>query len=448
MRIFQGWRFKVLSHVRSSLWFVPVVCVGVGVALSFLTVWIDEQSNYSLVSQSLTGGPDAALAVLGAVATAMVSLAALVLTITMVVVQLAMGQFSPRIVQPILKDRPSQLAIGIFVGTFAFAMLAMRQVLIGGSGSSGQVPGLTVIVAYLLVVVSIAVLVLYVHHIGRSLRVSALIELVGSDTRSLLNDVYPEDAAGAHDDRPDDQIMSPRSGVLVHIDHEQLVEAARDADCTIALLPALGEFVAAGAPLLRVDGDRSRLPSNIDGTLQLGLERTLDQDVAYGFRMLVDIAERSLAESPHLDPTTAVQAIDRLHDNLRHLSSRRFPDGVHRDRDGCPRLTVPVMTWDAFVHLAFDEIRQAGAGSPQVARRLRAAIDDLLTHAPAARRAVLRDQLRMLDLAIAEQVPEHEQPAYLTADRQGIGVAAGNASPTTGSEDDRRPGSRHSRLVR
>ena len=429
MRRFEGWPFKVLSHVRSSLWFVPVLCVGAGVALSFVTVWVDERSGYSLVSQSLTGGPDAALAVLGAVATSMVSLAALVLTITMVVVQLAMGQFSPRIVQPILKDRPSQFAIGIFVGTFAFAMLAMRQVLIGSSGSSGQVPGLTVIVAYLLVVVSIAVLVVYVHHIGRSLRVSALIELVGSDTRRLLDGVYPGE--GAQDDPADDHIMSPRSGVLVHIGYDRLVAAACDADCRIELVPALGEFVIAGAPLLRVDGDRSRLPTDIDQALQLALERTLDQDVAYGFRMLVDIAERSLADSPYLDPTTAVQAIDRLHDNLRHLSRRRFPDGVHHDRDGRPRLTVPEMTWDAYVHLAFDEIRQAGAGSPQVARRLRAAIDDLLTYAPEERRAVLRDQLQLLDSAIQEQVPGHEQTAYLTADRQGIGVRAGNATASS-----------------
>ena len=286
-------------------------------------------------------------------------------------------------------------------------------------------PGLTVIVAYLLVVVSIAVLVVYVHHIGRSLRVSALIELVGSDTRSLLDGVYPAESTGAQDDGTEEHIMSPRSGVLVHIDHDRLMEAACDADCSIELVPALGEFVAAGAPLLRVEGDRSRLPEGIDRALQLALERTLDQDVAYGFRMLVDIAERSLAESPYLDPTTAVQAIDRLHDNLRHLSRRHFPDGVHRDRDGRRRLTVPVMTWEAYVHLAFDEIRQAGAGSPQVARRLRAAIDDLTSYAPAERRAVLRDQLRLLDLAINEQVPEHEQPAYLTADRQGIGVAAG-----------------------
>src|SRR6478672_11626980 len=186
----EGRGFRVLSHVRGSLWFIPVLCVGAGVALSFVTLWIDRQTGYTLIPQSLTGGPDASLSILSAVATSMVSLAALVLTITMVVVQLAMGQFSPRIVQPILKDKPSQFAIGIFVGTFAFAMLAMRQVLIGSSGP-GRVPGLTVVVAFVLVVVSIAVLVLYVHHIGRSLRVSALIELVGEDTRRLLDKQYP-----------------------------------------------------------------------------------------------------------------------------------------------------------------------------------------------------------------------------------------------------------------
>ncbi|MBA3427409.1 MAG: DUF2254 domain-containing protein [Actinobacteria bacterium] len=93
------------------------------------------------------------------------------------------------------------------------------------------------------------------------------------------------------------------------------------------------------------------------------LEPTLDEDVAYGVRLLVDVAERSLSDSPFLDPTTAVQAIDRLHDILRQLARRPFPDGRHHDSTGAVRLTVPAMTWDASVRLAFDEIRMAGAGS-------------------------------------------------------------------------------------
>ena len=124
--------------------------------------------------------------------------------------------------------------------------------------------------------------------------------------------------------------------------------------------------------------------------VRLGLERTLDQDVAYGMRMLVDMAERSLAESPFLDPTTAVQAIDRLHDCLRQLAQRELPDGRYRDAAGTVRLVLPVMDWDAFLHLAFDEIRLAGARSPQVTRRMVAALADLETVVPPERLPAVR----------------------------------------------------------
>ena len=429
--------FRLVDHVRSSLWFIPVVCVLVGVVLSFTTLWIDDLFDHKLIPQAFTGGPDAALAILSAIATSMVSLAALVLTITMVVVQLAMGQFSPRIVQRILRDKPSQIAIGLFVATFAHAMLAMRDVQLSGGGSKGTVPGLAVVVAFLLVLVSIAVLVLYVHHIGRSLRVSALIELVGEDTRKRLDVVYARQGEPPEAQNGVTVIPAPSSGVVCHVDFDTLVRAAHDADCVLELVPAFGEFVPSGGALLHVPrGDPSRLPHDLTDSIVLGLERTLDQDVAYGLRMLVDIAERSLADSPFLDPTTAVQAIDRLHDCLRQLARRPFPDGVHRDAAGAARLVVPTMSWSAYVHLAFDEIRQVGAGSPQVARRLRAALDDLRTYTLPDRVAVIDEQLALLDEEVRRVVPDPELAYSLVSDPQGIGVLAGPLPPS-GSERSR-----------
>jgi uncharacterized membrane protein len=139
----------------------------------------------------------------------------------------------------------------------------------------------------------------------------------------------------------------------------------------------------------------------------------------------VDIAERSLSDSPFLDPTTAVQAIDRLHDCLRQLARRPFPDGIHRDEDGVVRLIVPVMSWEAYVHLAFDEIRRAGAGSPQVSRRLRASLDDLRERAPAERIPVLDEQIALLEEDVRRVVPEADVAFSLVPDRQGIGVRSG-----------------------
>jgi uncharacterized membrane protein len=389
-----------------------------GVGLSIGTIAIDKAFDYELIPHWISGGPDAAMEILGTVAASMVSLAALVLTITMVVVQLAMGQFSPRIVQRILEDKPSQLAIGIFVGTFAHAMLALREVQTEGRG---VVPGLAVVVAFVLVIISIMVLVWYVHHIGRSLRVSALIELVGTDTRKLLDVLYSDHGAPPHLQRP--TVCAPRSGVITQIDHQALVQIAKSGDCVLKVLPAIGEFVPAGAQLLEVSGAVERLDAGAAvRSIQLGLERTLDQDMAYGLRMLVDIAERSLSDGPFLDPTTAVQAIDRLYDCLRQLAPRPFPDGKYRDENGKVRLVTSSMAWEDYVHLAFDEIRIAGAGSPQVTRRLRAALEDLLTVAPQQRKQCLQEQLALLDCALHETITEPSDVAHASqSDRSGIG---------------------------
>lgn len=285
----------------------------------------------------------------------------------------------------------------------------------------GAVPGLAVVVAFVLVIVSIMVLVWYVHHIGRSLRVSALIELVGTATRETLDAVYADRGEEPTFRRP--TICMPRSGVITRIDHEKLVRVAAAGDGVLTLVPALGEFVPAGAALLESSVDVERI--DVKAALRaigIDLERTLDQDMAYGLRMLVDIAERSLSESPFLDPTTAVQAIDRLYDCLRQLAPRPFPDGRYRDESGAVRLVTKWPTWEDYVHLAFDEIRIAGAGSPQIPRRLRAALEDLLAIAPAERKRALQEQLELLQSGAHEAISEQRDRAYSSrADRSGVG---------------------------
>jgi uncharacterized membrane protein len=228
---------KFAANVGSSLWFVPVMCVLVGVAIYFVTITLDRAFDYQALPEQLVGRPTSANAILTTIAVSMVSLATLVLTITMVVVQLAMGQFSPRIVQRILRDRPSQLAVGLFVATFVHAVLTIREVVDRGDGT-GRVPSIAVATSYLLVLASIAALVIYVHHIGQSLRVSALIELVG---RPL-----PLDPEAPH------VVAARKSGVVTAIGTDALVEEAERADCVLELVPGLGAFVPAGGPLFIV----------------------------------------------------------------------------------------------------------------------------------------------------------------------------------------------------
>lgn len=416
--------YKAYLSVRTSLWLVPVICVVLGALVSFLTIAIDRSYDYTLVPASLVGGPDAALSILSTVATSMVSLATLVLTIVLVVVQLAMGQFSPRIVQRLLRDRPSQFAIGLFIATFVHTLLAIREVKLGDASSPGHVPGAAIVTTFILSIISIAILVTYVHHVGQALRVSALVELAGVQTRKLLDEIYTDKGEPTKGQVDPSIVTADKSGVLAIIAHKQLVKAARGGDCVLELLPALGEFVPAGADLFKIHGE----PTNIDrkavnGGVILRLERTLDQDVAYGIRLLVDVAERSISDSPWQDPTTAVQAIDRLHDCLRQLVTRPLLEGRCHDEDHQLRLIHQTMTWTAYVHLAFDELRLAGARSPQVARRLKAALQDLISIAPEDRRDVLETQLDMLNSRTARLFEDERELAIVQgADTGGLSV--------------------------
>jgi uncharacterized membrane protein len=421
---------RLQRSVRTSLWLLPIGCLAAGALLAIGTLTVDRATGYRLLPQSLTGTPSDAQTILSSFATAMVSLTTLVLTVTLVAVQLAMGQFSPRIVGALLTDRWSQLAIGLFGASFLVAVLTLRE--IRGS-DTGTVPGLSMLLSYVLMLASIIVLILFVHHAGQGLRVAGLIDLVGDRSREFI--------VREHGDLPvvagaPDEIIAAQPGNVIRVDRPALVAAARRADCVLELVPVVGDFVVGGAPLFRVHpGTRSTVSADGDpaGRLRatdvtrhvlLAGERVHTEDLAYGFRKLVDIAVRSIAQ-PFNDPTTAVQALHRLHDLLRQIARRPLPCGEHRDEDGMVRLIERTVSWAGYVQLTFDEIRLAGASEPQVTRKMCAALADLKSVASPDRQEPLDRQLRLLTAAVRRAHDDEEDVlAALTPDTEGIGSGA------------------------
>jgi uncharacterized membrane protein len=403
--------FRLAHWLRTSLWLTPTLVTAAGFVLALGTIAVDRHFDYALVSQGVTGSPANISNLLSTLITSIATLMGLVLTMTLVVVQLAMGQFSPRIVRSLLEGHPSQLVIGLFTAAIVQSGMAMREL------KETAVPGVTVLTAYALMIASLITLFVYVHKVGKALHVATLIDLVGDQARAFITDRIAPPVTGPDDDRV---ITSRWLGNVFRVDREKLVAAAAAADCVIELVPAIGDFVPAGAPLMRIHGGRVPPADELRKLVALGQERTMNEDLAYGFRMLVDIGERGLS-GPFDDPTTAVQAIHRLHDLLRQLAHRDLPTGRHCDANGELRLLEPTMDWDGYVKLAFDELRIAGSKSPQIPRRIREAIEDLKSIAPPERQEALDRQLALLD---GDPVP----------DRQGIGsgrdVIARESAPT------------------
>jgi uncharacterized membrane protein len=414
---------RLRDSLANSFWLIPMLFAVSGAGLALITLAIDQATDYDLIPQALTGPAAAAQTILATYISALVTLISIVMTVITVAVQLAMQQFSPRIVRPLLQDRRNQCMVGLFAATLVFSLIVVPQAYGHGSGNGPELPGLSILSAEVLMLASVIALILYVHQAGQSMRVSGLIDLVGDQTRGIVNATYPEPDSPLADVAGEDVIASPGPGAVYRIEYGELVEEARRADVALELIPAMGDFVASGAPLMRVHGaggprlDRKKIRQLV----WLGGERSHTDDPTYGFRKLVDIAERGLAE-PFQDPTTTVMALDRIHDLLRMLVNRDFPDGRYSDDGGELRLTVPVVGWDDYVWLAFTEIRVAGAGSPQIPRRIRAAIEDLLEVAPPNRRPPLERQLKLLESQVQQEYDEDEQIERAnTGDRQGIG---------------------------
>lgn len=399
--------YALRDRLRSSLWFLPLLFAAAAVVLALALIIIDRRLSEDPSAPFFMSARTAegARSVLSTIAQSMLTFTALVFTITMLVLQLASSQLSPRVMRTFLRDRGNQVVLGLFVATFVFTLLVLREVrTVDGDG--GFVPSLSVWVAFTLLLASIGAFIYYIDHMAQAIRASTVIANIWEETVVEVNRLFPErigaegraESEGVEDRGPPDLVLTaPKAGVVMTIDETKLLEAAGRGDHLLELVPSIGGFVPEEAPLARLWGDWDEAAvDEARDAIGLGDERTLDQDVAYGFRQLVDIATRALSPGTN-DPTTAAHALDRIHDLLRRLALRRFPSPLRSDEDGVVRLVLPRPGWDDYVRLGLDEIRMSGAGQIQISIRLRTILEDLSGIAIEDRLPVIREELALLD---------------------------------------------------
>ena len=391
-------RLRSLAH---RFWAVPLL-FAIGATLLALGVTaIDDSFDTSLRLPFLfAGGPEGARSLLAAIITSMISFTGLVFSITVVVLQLTSSQFSPRVLRSFLEDRFNQVALGVFVATFVYGLVVLRSVR-GTAQVDPFVPQFAVALAFALVLVSVLVFLSYINHIAQSIRAATILSNIADETRALIDDRFPAESRPASSalrvvDGTSRVVPAKDPGVVESVDDAVLAAAAERAEVSIEMLRAVGEFVATGAPLALVHGSAAFEEGRLQAAVRVGRERTMDQDVGFGLRQLVDIAERALSPGVN-DPTTAVQALDHLHDILRRLATRELPPRQRVSDDGRLLLSVPQPGFADYLALAFDEIAHWGRDSPRVQRRIEIALRDLEAaarpeHRPAVADAIARHQ--------------------------------------------------------
>lgn len=378
--------------MRDGYWSIPAVSVLLSVLASFLVVRVDEGLQRGGSTWAFAGGPDSARSLLSTISTSMLSLTALVFSITIVVLQLASSQFSPRALPTFLRDRQNQVTLGVFLATYVYALLTLREVRDSDAPTGVFVPNLSIGLAVLLVLVSIGYFVAYIHHIATSVQVGRILQRIEQEARRSIGS---EDAGG-----PPPPLLGPaaatigsgQSGTYTGLRLKPVLRLAQEEDVVVNVLVRPGDFVAKSAPLLEIHGSCQTPEEKWLSYVDMVALRDDYSDVTLGLRQLLDIAERALSPGVN-DPSTAVQCIDRIHDLLRRLAASGYPAPCHSDSDGRVRVVTPQVRWSDHVAMVLDELRLWGRDSLQVRQRLSVMVDDLLSVAPPARQEPLRSRL-------------------------------------------------------
>ena len=424
--------FGARQFVRQSLWVVPLLGGVAGVVLSGVDLWVEGLID---LPPSWSYSAATANSVLSAAAAAMVGLIGFVVTIGVLVVQMATGTLSPRFMRLWYRDRLQKFVLAAFTATFTFAFALLRHV------EADSVPDLGVSLVGLAVSIDLILLLLYFDRFVHALRpvaVAAAMAEAGLAIEAEEDGLVASAGNGDHGARrgePDARILAPRSGAIQDVDIADLVRfaAARGQVCVIP--HTIGDFVTAGSVLMAVHGAASETDlRRLRGMVSLGHERTIDQDPAFALRIMVDIAIRALSPAVN-DPTTATQVLNHIDDLLIGIgSSDRAFRGTALDADGQVRLVVRTRDWSEYLDIGVTEIRQYGAASPQICRRLRAMLEDLQARVPPARRAVVQSQLDALDRATdAAFADPSERALARMSDRQGLGATrSGETSDARG----------------
>jgi uncharacterized membrane protein len=414
-------RYRLWQVIRTSL--VPWAVLSLVAALiaSPVVRWLDYQTGWSLFGF----GPDGARAVLGALSGSMLTFIVFVLSATLIVVQLASGQMTPRIVALVFAMPWVKSTLAILTFTFAYTLAALARV-------EDRVPELHVGVAVFLNLGCTAVFFLFVQRLSSGLRPITMARLVADRTRTVIREVYPQtydpkrpdgEATGSTAPSASDVVVpAERAGAVMAVGVTELVRLAREAGAVIKIVPQVGDYIGTGDALVRVSGAaRPVSPDAVRGCVAVGVERTLDQDPRFGFRILVDIANRALSPAVN-DPTTAVVALDQITRLLLTLGRQRLDDGRALDGDGKLRVVYGTPDWPDYVILAVSEIRHYGEGSLQVYRRLRAMLEHLIRELPEARRPPLEKELALLGSGARRSFSDEEDLKRAeVADQQGIG---------------------------
>lgn len=388
---------------RDSLWFIPAIMTFSATALALVLVQLERIGYLRAGSRDhwlLGGGAEGARAVLSAIAGGLITVTGVVFSVTIVALQLASSQFTPRVLRNFTADRSNQVVLGVFIGTFTYTLLVLRVVRSSSESDEAFIPRIAIGVAVILVLVSIGFLIYFINHAARSMQIAFILDQVTRRSIDQIRKMFPESLGQASEDvaeapeipdEPGFEMKAWRAGYLQAVDGDTLFDLGRREHLLIRMECRIGEFVLPGqtvATLWPAAAIDNPILQAVHAAFVLGPERTPEQDVEFGIIEISDIAVKALSPGIN-DPTTAFRCIDRLGEILSAVAAR-CPPQAPRTRQGRVHFYAMHTDFDRALALSFDQIRHFGSDNRAVIGKILEIVRILIATTPESRRESLR----------------------------------------------------------
>jgi len=383
--------------LRDSLWFIPALLTILAVVIAIGLVRFEAALDLTSfrVGHWLGGGSAAgARSVLSTIAGSLITVTGVVFSVTIVALQLASSQFTPRILRNFMADRSNQVVLGVFIATFTYTLLVLR-VIRSDDSENGFVPNIAVSLAIVFALVSIGFLIHFIHHVARSIQVEVILDNITTAALAEVEQLFPETIGEAEASSLEDvhslpeherAILAEEFGYLQAVDSSSLFQLGEKESVVIRMAEPIGKFIVVGQPIAYVSAggnSAGAMDDQIRSAFVLGEQRTPEQDAEFFLLEISDIAVKALSPGIN-DPTTAKLCLDRLTQILIAMAKRRPADPV-RTASGRVHFIAIKPSFSCAVELSFRDILQFGRTIPSLLDKLMSCLKLLEQSVPTQR---------------------------------------------------------------
>ena len=387
---------KLRAKLRYSFWFLPTVITLATAGLSLLLDLVDRQNETPRLLVWISLDVQGMREILVMVASSMITVATTAFSIVIVALQLASGQLGPRLLRNFIRDRSNQVAFGVFIGTFVYCLLLLRN--LGNGTRASELPVIGFLGAMALTFTGVAVLIFFIHNAALSIQKDRVIARVSGELMESLDLLYPktigdpppmvgsgeaqsqrlpvDSLSGWEDAEP---LVLKDSGYIQAVDADKLMRVTQRANLAVYLIKRPGDFVSRGAVVARVRSEAEldrRTRKRLADVFILGIERTQQQDVGFVFDQLVEIAIRALSPGVN-DSFTATRCIDRLTDALAVVARTAFPSPYRFDPEGQLRVVTNPVNFPVLISQVLYPVAEAAAGHSAVILGLFRSVEEI-----------------------------------------------------------------------